>query len=135
MHAEEFNTREEARARYLQITGRLRAERDRDLGCYNLLYAGRRPVVAIIAPQAPPADVLAGWSGKTVELPREFWEKLALRHSRSRSRARDQQEQQPAGGTGIAPDGREIPEKPPESPRLEEWEEWGVRRRDAHHRK
>src|SRR5918912_612805 len=131
MHAEEFNTREEARARYLQITGRLRAERDRDLGCYNLLYAGRRPVVAIIAPQAPPADVLAGWSGKTVELPREFWEKLALRHSRSR--ARDQQEQQP-GSTGIAPDGREIAEKPPEkpseSPRLEEWEEWGVRRRD-----
>ena len=80
MHAEEFNTREEARARYLQITGRLRAERDKDLGCYNLLYAGRRPVVAIIAPEAPPADVLAGWSGKTVELPREFWEKLALRH-------------------------------------------------------
>ena len=133
MHAEEFNTREEARARYLQITGRLRAERDRDLGCYNLLYAGRRPVVAIIAPEAPPADVLAGWSGKTIELPREFWEKLALRHGRSR--APDQQEPQPAGGTGIAPDGREIPEKPPESPRLEEWEEWGVRRRDAHHRK
>ena len=132
MHAEEFNTREEARARYLQITGRLRAARDRDLGCYNLLYAGKRPVVAIIAPQAPPADVLAGWSGKTVELPREFWEKLTRRYSRSR--ARGQQEQQP-GGTGIAPDGREIPEKPPESPRLEEWEEWGVRRRDAHHRK
>ena len=132
MHAEEFNTREEARARYLQITGRLRAERDRDLGCYNLLYAGRRPVVAIIAPEAPPADVLAGWSGKTVELPREFWEMLALRHGRSR--ARDQQEQQHGGGTGIAPDGREIPDKPPESPRLEEWEEWGVGRRDAHHR-
>ena len=132
MHAEEFNTREEARARYLQITGRLRAERDKDLGCYNLLYAGRRPVVAIIAPEAPPADVLAGWSGKTVELPREFWEKLTRRYSRSR--ARDQQEQQP-GATGIAPDGREIPEKPPESPRLEEWEEWGMRRRDAHHRK
>jgi hypothetical protein len=131
MHAEEFNTREEARARYLQITGRLRAERDRDLGCYNLLYAGRRPVVAIIAPEAPPADVLAGWSGKTVELPREFWETLTLRHSRSR--ARDLQEQQ-HGDTGIAPDGREIPEKPPESPRLEEWEEWGMRRRDAHHR-
>jgi hypothetical protein len=135
MHAEEFNTREEARARYLQITGRLRAERDRDLGCYNLLYAGRRPMVAIIAPEAPPADVLAGWSGKTVELPREFWEKLALRHGRSR--AHDQQElqqQQHDSGAGIAPDGREISEKPPESPRLEEWEEWGVRRRDAHHR-
>jgi hypothetical protein len=136
MHAEEFNTREEARARYLQITGRLRAERDRDLGCYNLLYAGRRPVVAIIAPQAPPADVLAGWSGKTVELPREFWEKLALRHGRSRARDQQEQEQeqQHASGTSIAPDGREIPEKPPESPRLEEWGEWGVRRRDAHHR-
>src|ERR671936_2421168 len=101
VHAEEFDSRRAARARYLQITGRLRAERDRDLGCYNLLYQSTRPVVAIIAPEAPPADVLAGRSGKTVELPREFWEKLALRHSRSR--ARDQQEQQPAGGTGIAP--------------------------------
>src|SRR2546421_3703736 len=133
VYAEEFDNRRAARARYLQITGRLRAERDRDLGCYNLLYGGRRPVVAIIAPEAPPADVLAGWSGKTVELPREFWEMLTLRHGRSR--ARDQHAQQ-HGGTGIAPDGREIeiPEKPPESPRLEEWEEWGVRRRDAHHR-
>src|SRR5919201_370000 len=111
VHAEEFDNRQAARTRYLQITGRLRAERDKDLGCYNLLYAGRRPVVAIVAPEAPPADVLAGWSGKTVELPREFWDRLALRHGRSR--ARDQQEQQPAGGTGIAPDGREIPEKPP----------------------
>ena len=82
MHAEEFNTREEARARYLQITGRLRAERDRDLGCYNLLYQSTRPVVAIIAPEAPPTDVLAGRSGKTVELPREFWEMLAQRHRR-----------------------------------------------------
>src|SRR5207248_194846 len=60
VHAEEFDNRQEARARYLQITGRLRAERDRDLGCYNLLYEGMRPVVAILAPQAPPADVLAG---------------------------------------------------------------------------
>src|ERR687885_779321 len=130
MHAEEFNTREEARARYLQITGRLRAERDRDLGCYNLLYAGKRPVVAIIAPQAPPADVLAGWSGKPVELPREFWEKLALRQGRSHARDQQEQHEEQHGGTGIAPDGREIPDKPPESPRLEEWEEWGVRRRD-----
>jgi hypothetical protein len=89
-------------------------------------------VVAIIAPEAPPADVLTGWSGKTVELPREFWEMLALRHGRSR--ARDQQKRQYGGGTGIAPDGREIPEKPPESSHLEEWEEWGVGRRDAHHR-
>jgi hypothetical protein len=60
-------------------------------------------VVAIIAPAPPPADVLAGWSGNTVELPREFWEKLALRHGHSRGR--DQQEQQPASGTSIAPDG------------------------------
>ena len=132
VHAEEFNTREEARARYLQITGRLRAERDKDLSCYNLLYAGKRPVVVIIAPEAPPADVLAGWSGKTVELPREFWEMLALRHGRGH--ARDQQEQH-GGSMEIAPDGREIPEKPPDSPRLEEWEEWGVHRRGAHHRK
>ena len=131
MHAEEFNTREEARARYLQITGRLRAERDKDLGCYNLLYAGRRPVVAIIAPETPPVGILAGWSGKTVELPREFWEMLALRHGRGR--AREQHEQQ-HGGTGIAADGRAIPETPSDSPRLEEWEEWGMRRRDAHHR-
>jgi hypothetical protein len=64
-------------------------------------------VVAIIAPEAPPADVLAGWSGKTVALPREFWEMLTLRHGHSRGR--DQQEQQPGGGTSIAPDGREIP--------------------------
>jgi hypothetical protein len=82
VHAEEFDTRRAARARYLQITGRLRAERDRDLGCYNLLYQSTRPVVAIIAPEAPPADVLAGRSGKTVELPREFWEMLAQRHRR-----------------------------------------------------
>src|SRR5919198_1101957 len=129
MHAEEFNTREEARARYLQITGRLRAERDRDLGCYNLLYQGRRPVVTIIAPQAPPAEVLAGWSGKTVELPREFWEMLALRHGHGR--ALDQHEQH-RDDTQSGPDGREStstdkpPEsprrdEPPESPRLEEW--------------
>jgi hypothetical protein len=132
MHAEEFASREEARARYLQITGRLRAERDKGLSCYNLLYAGKRPVVVLIAPEAPPADVLAGWSGNSVELPREFWEMLALRHGRGR--VGEQQEQQHGGGTGIAPDGQESPEKPPESPRLEEWEEWGVRRRDAHHR-
>jgi hypothetical protein len=140
VHAEEFDDREEARARYLQITGRLRAERDRDLGCYNLLYEGRRPVVVIIAPEAPPADVLAGWSGKSVELPREFWEMLALRHGRGR--ARDQHEPQ-RDGTWIGPDGREIPEKPPDSsrpeepdsPRPEEWEEWGARRRGAPHRK
>jgi hypothetical protein len=131
VHAEEFKNRDEARARYLQITGRLRAERDRDLGCYNLLYAGRRPVVAIIAPEAPPADVLAGWRGKPIELPCEFWEMLALRHGRSR--AHEQHEQQ-HGGTWSAPDGREILEKPPDNPRLEEWEEWGVRRRDAHAR-
>jgi hypothetical protein len=132
VHAEEFASREEARARYLQITGRLRAERDRDLSCYNLLYAGRRPVVVLIAPEAPPADVLAGWSGNSVELPREFWEMLALRHGRGR--VGEQQEQQHGGSTWIAPDGQESPEKPSESPRLEEWEEWGVRRRDAHHR-
>jgi hypothetical protein len=82
VHAEEFDNRRAARARYLQITGRLRAERDRDLGCYNLLYQSTRPVVAIIAPEAPPADVLAGRSGKTVELPHEFWEMLAQRHRR-----------------------------------------------------
>ena len=85
VHAEEFDTRRAARARYLQITGRLRAERDRDLGCYNLLYQSTRPVVAIIAPEAPPADVLAGRGGKTVELPREFWEMLAQRHRRGTS--------------------------------------------------
>jgi hypothetical protein len=129
MHAEEFASREEARARYLQITGRLRAERDKGLSCYNLLYAGKRPVVVIIAPEAPPADVLAGWSGNSVELPREFWEMLALRHRRGRV-----SEQRDAGSTWIAPDGQESPEQPPESPHLEEWEEWGVRRRDAHHR-
>jgi hypothetical protein len=111
LHAEEFHTREEARRRYLQISGRLRAERDRELGCYNLLYEGRRPVVVII---------------------REFWEMLALRHGHGR--ALDQPEQQHGGGTWIGPDGQEITEKPPESPRLEEWEEWGVRRRDAHDR-
>ena len=55
VHAEEFDNRRAARARYLEITGRLRAERDRDLGCYNLLYQSTRPVVAIIAPEAPPA--------------------------------------------------------------------------------
>jgi hypothetical protein len=106
VHAEEFDNRQEARARYLQITGRLRAERDRDLGCYNLLYEGTRPVVAIIAPQAPPADVLAGRSGKTVDLPREFWETLAQRHRRGHGR--DQHEQHDGGDTRIAPDGREI---------------------------
>jgi hypothetical protein len=137
MHAEEFASREEARARYLQITGRLRAERDKGLSCYNLLYAGKRPVVVLIAPEAPPADVLAGWSGNSVELPREFWEMLALRHRHGRVREQqEQQEHQEQDGvsTWIAPDGQENPEKPPESPRLEEWEEWGVRRRDAHHR-
>ena len=85
VYAEEFDNRRAARARYLQITGRLRAERDRDLGCYNLLYQSTRPVVAIIAPEAPPADVLAGRSGKTVDLPREFWEMLAQRHRRGTS--------------------------------------------------
>jgi hypothetical protein len=132
LHAEEFNTREAARRRYLQISDRLRAERDRELGCYNLLYEGKRPVVVIIAPEAPPADVLAGWSGKTVELPREFWEMLALRHGHGR--ALDQHEQH-HDGTWLGPDGRESTEKPPESPRLEEWEEWGVHRRGAQHRK
>ena len=79
-HAEEFDSRDAARARYLQITGRLRADRDQDLGCYNLLYEGKRPVVAIMAAEAPPADVLAGLSGRPVELPQEFWDTLALRH-------------------------------------------------------
>ena len=130
VHAEEFDNRRAARARYLEITGRLRAERDRDLGCYNLLYQSTRPVVAIIAPEAPPADVLAGRSGKTVELPHEFWEMLALRHGHGR--ALEQHEQQ-HDGTWIGADGQEITEKPPESPHLEEWEEWGVRRRGAHH--
>ena len=118
LHAEEFHTREEARRRYLKISGRLHAERDRELGCYNLLYQGRRPVVVIIAPEAPPADILAGRSGKTVELPH--------------GRALEQHEQQ-HDGTLIGADGQEITEKPPESPHLEEWEEWGVRRRGAHH--
>ena len=109
VHAEEFDNRQEARARYLQITGRLRAERDRDLGCYNLLYEGMRPVVAIMAPEAPPAEVLAGRSGKTVELPREFWEMLAQRHRRGHGRDQfDQYQQQDGGDTRIATDGREI---------------------------
>ena len=105
VHAEEFDNRQAARARYLQITGRLRAERDRDLGCYNLLYEGTRPVVAIIAPQAPPAEVLAGRSGKTVELPREFWEMLAQRHRRGHGLGH--QEQHAGGDTWLAPDRRE----------------------------
>jgi len=105
VHAEEFDNRQEARARYLQITGRLRAERDRDLGCYNLLYEGMRPVVAIMAPEAPPAEVLAGRSGKSVELPGEFWEMLAQRHRRGHGRG--QHEQHPARNTRIAPDRRE----------------------------
>jgi hypothetical protein len=95
VHAEEFDNRQAARTRYLQITGRLRAERDKDLSCYNLLYAGRRPVVALIAPEAPPADVLAGRSGKTVELPGEFWETLAQR--RRRGHALGQRERHAAG--------------------------------------
>ena len=126
LHAEEFHTREEARRRYLKISGRLHAERDRELGCYNLLYQGRRPVVVIIAPEAPPADVLAGRSGKTVELPHEFWEMLALRHGHGR--ALEPQHD----GTRIGADGQESTEKPSQSPHLEEWEEWGVRRRGAH---
>src|SRR5919199_587470 len=105
VHAEEFDSRRAARARYLQITGRLRAERDKDLGCYNLLYQSTRPVVAIIAPEAPPADVLAGRSGKTVELPREFWEMLAQRHRRSHGCSHH--EQDAAGDTRIAPSQRE----------------------------
>ena len=105
VHAEEFDNRQEARARYLQITGRLRAERDKDLGCYNLLYQGTRPVVAIIAPEAPPADVLAGRSGKTVELPREFWEMLAQRHRRGHGLGQD--EPHAGGETWIAPERRE----------------------------
>ena len=129
LHAEEFHTREEARRRYLHISGRLHAERDRELGCYNLLYQGKRPVVVIIAPEAPPADVLAGRSGKPVELPHEFWEMLALRHGHGRAL---EQHEQHHDGTWIGPDGQEITEKPPESPHLEEWEEWGVRRRGAH---
>ena len=105
VHAEEFDSRRAARARYLQITGRLRAERDRDLACYNLLYQSTRPVVAIIAPEAPPADVLAGRSGKTVELPREFWEMLAQRHRRGHGFG---QHQQHAGDdTRVAPSRRE----------------------------
>jgi hypothetical protein len=127
LHAEEFHTREEARRRYLKISGRLHAERDRELGCYNLLYQGRRPVVVIIAPEAPPADVLAGRSGKTVELPHEFWEMLALRHGHGRAL------EPRHDGTRIGANGQEITEKPPEGPHLEEWEEWGVRRRGAHH--
>jgi hypothetical protein len=106
VHAEEFDNRQEARARYLQITGRLRAERDRDLGCYNLLYDGTRPVVAIMAPEAPPAEVLAGRSGKTVELPGEFWEMLAQRHRRGHGLG--QHEPHHGRSTRIAPDGREI---------------------------
>src|SRR5205085_12304301 len=109
VYAEEFDNRRAARARYLQITGRLRAERDRELGCYNLLYQGRRPVVVIIAPEAPPADILAGRSGKTVELPHEFWEMLALRHGHGR--ALEQHEQQ-HDGTWIGADGQENTEKP-----------------------
>ena len=105
VHAEEFDTRRAARARYLQITGRLRAERDRDLGCYNLLYQSTRPMVAIIAPEAPPADVLAGRSGKTVELPREFWEMLAQRHRRGHGF--NHHEQHAAGDPRIAPSRRE----------------------------
>jgi hypothetical protein len=104
VHAEEFDNRQAARTRYLQITGRLRAERDKDLGCYNLLYAGRRPVVAIIAPEAPPADVLAGWSGKTVELPREFWDRLVQR--RRRGHELGQREQHAGGDVWIAPNRR-----------------------------
>ena len=105
VHAEEFDTRRAARARYLQITGRLRAERDRDLGCYNLLYQSTRPVVAIIAPEAPPADVLAGRGGKTVELPREFWEMLAQRHRRGHGISHH--EQHAGDDTRIAPSRRE----------------------------
>jgi hypothetical protein len=105
VHAEEFDSRRAARARYLQITGRLRAERDRDLGCYNLLYQSTRPVVAIIAPEAPPADVLAGRSGKTVELPREFWEMLAQRHRRGHGFSHH--EQHAGDDTRIAPSRRE----------------------------
>ena len=105
VHAEEFDSRRAARARYLQITGRLRAERDKDLGCYNLLYQSTRPVVAIIAPEAPPADVLAGWSGKTVELPREFWDRLAQRHRRGHRFG--QHEHHAGGNIWIAPTRRE----------------------------
>ena len=105
VHAEEFDNRRAARARYLQITGRLRAERDRDLGCYNLLYQSTRPVVAIIAPEAPPADVLAGRSGKSVELPREFWEMLAQRHRRGYGFSHH--EQHAGDDTRIAPSRRE----------------------------
>jgi hypothetical protein len=104
VHAEEFDNRQAARTRYLQITGRLRAERDKDLGCYNLLYQGMRPVVALIAPEAPPADVLAGRSGKTVELPGEFWEMLAQRHRRGHRFG--QHEHHTVGNIWIAPNRR-----------------------------
>jgi hypothetical protein len=104
VHAEEFDNRQAARTRYLQITGRLRAERDKDLGCYNLLYAGTRPVVAVIAPEAPPADVLAGWSGKPVELPGDFWDRLAQR--RRRGHGLDQRAQHVGSDVWIAPNRR-----------------------------
>jgi hypothetical protein len=56
-HAEEFNSPAEARRCHLELSLLLRSEPNSEAGCYNLLLEGSRPVVAIIAPEAPAGDL------------------------------------------------------------------------------
>jgi hypothetical protein len=105
LHAEEFATPLEARRRYLELSLLLRSQPDSEVGCYNVLYEGTRPVVAVIAPEAPAGD-LPGHKGRPISLPGAFWQALALRHDRGR--AEGPHERHHTGGMVMGPDGGDV---------------------------